>query len=677
MSFFNPEDLKTRLKTWDLGNPQSYWTSAFSRNVGILSRSDMDRLAGARVAIAGVGGVGGSHAITLARSGLGAFHLADFDRFEPANMNRQQGARVSTFGRPKAEVLREDVLLINPFTDVKLFVDGVTESNIDRFLDGVDVVLDGLDFFAIKTRRLLFRRARERFIPVVTAGPIGFGTPCMVFTPDAMSFDEYFDLSDQTPEIESYIRFYVGMAPNGLHLKYTIPGRIRLENKSGPSLSLACQLASGVAATETIRLLLDRPGLKPAPWHYFFDPYLHVLKSNRLRWGNRGLLQRLKIEMVRRGMQKRNGRLRPVPAEPVWDRQDPIPSRVMDFLLQAGLQAPSGDNIQPWAFRVRDNQVEILLNAGADPSFFNFEQRATLISNGAVMENMAVAATAYGLDMRVQSAPAGQNDERVATVRFIAAQKTWDPLADMVWERNTNRRPFDRRPIPLDTRHALTLAAEERGARLHLVAERPGIESLAKAVYWADRARVSLRECHEPLYASIQKNAKEARERGDGFSFNNLMAGLDGRIFLTLTRPWPVMEMANRIGVGTMVANVGRNSILNSSAVALLTMPTDSALDFLQGGRAWQRVWLTATAHGLALQPNASLVFFWTVYRHRGNSVFPPAAALNLQRAMEIARLWFPQVHFEQEGLIMLFRLGYAPPIPEDTFRRPLASFLR
>lgn len=677
MTYFNPEDLKTRLKTWDLGNPQSYWSSAFSRNVGYLSRNDMDRLATARVAIAGVGGVGGSHAITLARSGLGGFHMADFDRFEPANINRQQGARVTTFGRPKAEVLREDVLLINPFADVKLFVEGVTPSNIDRFLDGVDVVLDGLDFFAIKARRLLFRRARERAIPVVTAGPIGFGTPFMVFTPNGMSFDEYFDITDDTSPIESYIRFYLGMTPNGLHLKYTIPGRIRLEDKSGPSLALACQLASGVAATETIRLFLGRPGLKPAPCHYFFDPYLHVLKANRLRWGNRGPIQRIKIWVVRRAIQKRNEKFRPIPPEPTWERQGSVPQKVMDYILQAGIQAPSGDNIQPWAFRVRDNHVEIILNAEADPSFFNFEQRATLISNGAVMENMAMAATAFGLDMNVESAPAGKNDERVASVRFIAAQKIWDPLADLVWERDTNRRPFDRRPIPLDTRHALVSAAEERGARLHLVAERPGIESLAKAVYWADRARIGLRECHKPLYDAIRKNAREARARGDGFSYNNLMAGLDGRLFLTLTRSWPVMDMANRIGIGNMVAGIGRDSILNSSAVALLTMPTDSASDFLQGGRAWQRVWLTATAHGLALQPNASLVFFWTVYRHRGESAFPPAAVQHLRRAMEIARLWFPQVHFEQEGLIMLFRLGYAPPIPEGTFRRPLASFLR
>lgn len=677
MTLFNPEDLVAQLKTWDLGNAEAYWASAFSRNVGILTRADMQKLARSRVAIAGGGGVGGSHATTLARSGVGRFHLADFDRFDPVNINRQQGARVATFGRPKAEVLREDILAINPFADVRLFPEGVTPANVDAFLDGVDVALDGLDFFALPARRLFFRRARERRIPVVTAGPIGFGSPFIVFTPDSMSFDNYFDLNDQTPLLEGYLRFYLGITPTLLHTKYMIPGRIRLAEKSGPSLGLACQLASGLAATEVLRLILGRPGLKPAPWHFQFDAYLHLFRQGRLRWGNRGPLQRLKIWLGRRAIARQTNAFRSAAPKAEWDRRGPIPPNVMEFLLHAGLQAPSGDNIQPWAFRQKGDRVDILLNAEADPSFFNFQQRATLISNGAILENMTVAASAFGLETVVEAEPVGQQDERVASIRFVPAEKARDPLADMVWERDTNRRLFDKRPIPLETQRALVSSAAERGAALHLVTDRPGIESMAEAVYWADRARVTLRPCHKPLYQSIRKNAAEARSRGDGFSYNNLMAGIDGRIFLTLTRPWPVMDLANRCGIGNLVAKIGRDSILSSSAVGLLTMKGDGLLDFFHGGRAWERVWLTATAHGLALQPNASLVFFWTVWRSEGDAPFPPHSSRHLHRAMELARPWFPQVDFDRNGLIMLFRLGYAAPVPEGTFRRPLNTFLR
>src|SRR5262245_44903583 len=91
---------------------------AFSRNIGLVSPGEQARLARASVAIPGVGGVGGWHALTLARQGVGRFRLADFDTFSIANINRQAGAFQSTLGRPKVEVLRSMILDINPSAEV-------------------------------------------------------------------------------------------------------------------------------------------------------------------------------------------------------------------------------------------------------------------------------------------------------------------------------------------------------------------------------------------------------------------------------------------------------------------------------------------------------------------------------------------------------------------------------
>jgi len=75
------------------------YSEAFSRNIGLLSQTEQERVRGARVAIAGLGGVGGNHALALARIGFGSFSLADMDKFELANMNRQVGATIDTLGR--------------------------------------------------------------------------------------------------------------------------------------------------------------------------------------------------------------------------------------------------------------------------------------------------------------------------------------------------------------------------------------------------------------------------------------------------------------------------------------------------------------------------------------------------------------------------------------------------
>ena len=95
--------------------------SAFSRNIGWVTPIEQDVLRSKRVAIAGLGGVGGSHLLTLTRLGIGAFHLADLDSFELANFNRQAGAFGSTVDEPKVNVLSRMARDINPELELELF----------------------------------------------------------------------------------------------------------------------------------------------------------------------------------------------------------------------------------------------------------------------------------------------------------------------------------------------------------------------------------------------------------------------------------------------------------------------------------------------------------------------------------------------------------------------------
>src|SRR3954470_546342 len=118
--------------------PFSY-AAAFDRNIGWLTDWEQQTLRAKRVAIAGMGGVGGFHLLTLARLGVGGFSIADFDRFDVENFNRQVGANMGTIGRPKVEVLAEMARAINPDMDLRLFAQGVQDSDIDQFLDGADL----------------------------------------------------------------------------------------------------------------------------------------------------------------------------------------------------------------------------------------------------------------------------------------------------------------------------------------------------------------------------------------------------------------------------------------------------------------------------------------------------------------------------------------------------------
>jgi molybdopterin/thiamine biosynthesis adenylyltransferase len=276
------------------------YDTAFCRNRGLINAEEQNKLCNSRVAIAGLGGVGGIHLVTLARLGIGAFHLADPDRFELANFNRQYGAITRTLGHSKAEVMSGEARAINPEVQLRVFAEPIDPHNVDAFLDGVDVFVDGIDFFAIEARRLLFREARQRGIWSVTAGPVGFSTAWLVFDPNGMSFDDYFDLHDGMDRWEQIIAFAVGLAPRATHLRYLDLSAIDPQSGRGPSAGLACQLCAGVAAAETMKILLGRSPIRAAPYYGQFDAYRGILRTGRLRGGNRHPLQRLKRWYLRR-----------------------------------------------------------------------------------------------------------------------------------------------------------------------------------------------------------------------------------------------------------------------------------------------------------------------------------------------------------------------------------------
>jgi molybdopterin/thiamine biosynthesis adenylyltransferase len=276
------------------------YDQAFSRNIGWVTWQEQEALRHKRVAIAGMGGVGGVHLLTLARLGIGAFHIADFDIFDIANFNRQVGASVSSIGKPKVDVLAAMAREINPEVDIKTFPTGVDKANLSDFLFGADIYIDGLDFFAFSTRQATFAACARSGIPAITAAPLGMGAAVLTFLPGKMSFEEYFRWGD-LPDDEKALRFLVGLAPAGLHRSYLVdPSAVNLAEQRGPSSIMACQLCAGVAATETLKILLRRGKVLAAPHGFHFDAYRNKYVRTWRPGGNNHPMQRLILMIGRR-----------------------------------------------------------------------------------------------------------------------------------------------------------------------------------------------------------------------------------------------------------------------------------------------------------------------------------------------------------------------------------------
>ena len=276
------------------------YDEAFARNIGWVTEAEQAALRGKRIAIAGVGGVGGVHLLSLARLGIGAFHVAEMDTFDLVNFNRQAGAMMSTLGRPKVDVMVEMARQINPELDIKVFGEGVNAGNLDAFLDGVDLYVDGLDFFAFQARRDTFNACHAKGVPAVTAAPLGIGTAVLSFLPGKMSFEEYFRL-DGCDEDEMAVRFLLGLSPAMLQRGYLAdPSRVDFAARRGPSTIAACQLCAGVTATEALKILLGRGEVLCAPWGFQFDAYRNRYIKTWRPWGNRNPVQQIGLFVARR-----------------------------------------------------------------------------------------------------------------------------------------------------------------------------------------------------------------------------------------------------------------------------------------------------------------------------------------------------------------------------------------
>ena len=140
----------------------------FSRTEILLGKYGVERLKKSRVAVFGIGGVGGYVAEALARSGVGALDLIDNDEVSLTNINRQIIALHSTVGRPKVDVMKERILDINPECNVHIFQCFYLPETKNLFdFTEYDYVVDAVDTVTAKIQLIV--QAKEAGVPIISS----------------------------------------------------------------------------------------------------------------------------------------------------------------------------------------------------------------------------------------------------------------------------------------------------------------------------------------------------------------------------------------------------------------------------------------------------------------------------------------------------------------------------
>jgi molybdopterin/thiamine biosynthesis adenylyltransferase len=189
---------------------------------------------------------------------------------------------------------------INPEVQLTVFEKGVNAENVDAFLSGVDIYVDGLDFFAFSARKLVFPGCTQRGIPATTAAPLGMGAAVLNFLPGGMTFEEYFRW-EGCSENQMALRFLIGLSPAMLQRSYLVDrSAVDIKARKGPSTPMACEICAGMAATQALKILLKRGPVVSAPRGLQFDAFRNKMVTTWRPGGNGNPIQKLALAIASR-----------------------------------------------------------------------------------------------------------------------------------------------------------------------------------------------------------------------------------------------------------------------------------------------------------------------------------------------------------------------------------------
>jgi nitroreductase len=366
---------------------------------------------------------------------------------------------------------------------------------------------------------------------------------------------------------------------------------------------------------------------------------------------------------------QRSPALPPVPAPHTVDAE------AIRWLVAHATLAPSAHNAQPWRFVFHDGVLSCVHDPSHDLPMLDFEHGATWVAFGAMLENLESAARAIGLVADVETFPE-PSDDLVARARFRPGTAVRDPLFDWIALRVTNRRhdlPADAAGLPEGVEAKLH-ASIGGAARLTLLSSRRELDAIGALIGSCDRLTALNRSIHEETMPGFRWTHADVEAHRDGLDVTTLELSAADRAGLELLSHWPTVEALARLGGGRALESGAHKAVRAARAVGLLTRRGMDRSDYLEGGRAMQRLWLNAAASGVALQPMTSLPYLFARLERGSGRGLSAAECDTLAGLRRPYRQLFDLAHGTAE--VLLFRLHLAAPPTARSLRRRVEDVL-
>jgi hypothetical protein len=280
-------------------------------------------------------------------------------------------------------------------------------------------------------------------------------------------------------------------------------------------------------------------------------------------------------------------------------------------LLRLAITAPSGDNCQPWRFSVNDSRIDLYNDPDVDTSYYNYLQRASHVSHGAVLENIAIAAPTLGLKPVFHLFPEADNQNYIAKIILEEVLPSESLLSPFIEHRTTNRKRYAGGLLSDSQIVDLAPAAKDLSkVSTFLTNSRSEIDTLSDVLSLSDRLVFETRPLHDFLFEHIRWSDEEATRYRDGLDIKTLELNAMDTLGFKLLKSWSFTRFACKFGAAKAISANARKLANSASAVGLILGQGSPDRDsYLEGGRLMQRLWLQATRMGYGFHPMTGLSF--------------------------------------------------------------------
>lgn len=590
-----------------------------SRNQYKITEEEQEVLSHKKIGVIGLS-VGQSVSLSMAMErSFGEIRLADFDVLELTNYNRIR-TPLYNLGIKKVIAVAREIAEIDPYLKVVVFEDGLTEDNMDDFyLAGgkLDALIDECDGVDMKV--LCRIKARALQIPVLMEA----SDRCTIdverfdLEPDRSilhGFIDHLDIS-KLKELKTneekipYLAPMVGVETMSARLKASAM-EVGNTITTWPQLASAVIMGGGAVADIWRRIALDQ---YHESGRYFIDMNELVGDEKKDEPAPENPYKPLENSQLvalteKYHLEKGKGTATPTSAE-------------IEAMVDAAGTAPSGGNAQPWKWIYKEGVLSLYFDKHYGYSYMDFHDTASYIALGAAIENVVLKAHDAKFEVVVKYFPVEGDKTLIATISFYeqgAEQEGLEPhinddLVAAIFDRHTNRKVPERELLPKETLDSLAAAAETvNGAQVKYVEDIDLLKETGKIIGITDRYRILTPASHHDFtYQEMRWSDEEAIRRKTGMYIGTLELRESELLGLKFVKDRNVVDFVKKIDGGHLLRNASVKNAVSASAFGLLTMPTNSPIDFIEGGRASQRLWLKATQLGLGFHVmNVPIAYF-------------------------------------------------------------------